>query len=93
MLKYDDDDDDGNDDDDDDDDDDDADDDDGDGDDGEISFLFKRNIRLLCFMHGEIILQLNRDFQRDFTRNSVGMMKVTKRNWKVRFKFAHSGHV
>ena len=33
-------------------------------------------------MHDEIILQLIRDFHRDFPR---------KRNSKVRFKFANSG--
>ena len=31
-------------------------------------------------MQGEIILQLIREFQRDF---SVGMLKITKRNSKV----------
>ena len=63
-----------------------------------ISFwlvLFKnmRNIRLLgVWWH---YFQLIREFQRYFPRNlehSVGMLKITKRNWNVRFSFAISGH-
>ena len=44
-------------------------------------------------MYGEIILQLIREFQRDFPgklQHSVGMLKVTKRISNV--YFATSGH-
>ena len=47
------------------------------------------------YVYGEIILQLICDFQRDFPRNfqySIGILKVTKRNWNVCFKFENSGH-
>ena len=46
-------------------------------------------------MYGEIILQLIREFQRDFPRkcqHSIGMLKVTKRISNVHFSFATSGH-
>ena len=46
-------------------------------------------------MYGEIILQLIREFQRDFQRNlqhPVGMLKVTKRISNVHFSFATLGH-
>ena len=46
-------------------------------------------------MYGENILQLIRDFQRDFPINllhCVGMLKVIKRKSNVRFKFANLGH-
>ena len=45
--------------------------------------------------YGEIILQLIREFQRDFPRklqHSVGTLKVTKRISNVHFSFATSGH-
>ena len=43
-------------------------------------------------MYGEIIWQLIRECQSDFPRNSVGMLKVTKRISNVHFSFASSGH-
>ena len=46
-------------------------------------------------MYGEIILQLIREFQRDFPRklqHSVGMLKVAERISNVHFSFATSGH-
>ena len=46
-------------------------------------------------MYGEIILQLIREFQRDFPRklqHFVGMLKVTKRISNVHFIFATSGN-
>ena len=48
------------------------------------------------YVYGEIILKLIRDFQIDFPGNlqhSNGILKVTKRNLNVRFKFTNSGHM
>ena len=46
-------------------------------------------------MYGEIILQLFREFQRDFPRklqHSVGMLKVTKSNSNVHYLWAFKHH-